>query len=470
MNPDIIDTQKLWHDALNIIKVSISQANFSTWFSKTYIVKIDELNEGRQAVEIACPSSFIADGLEKRYFSLIQDALDQTTAKKNDISFIVSQITSPSAKNDFVAPLFAENEDSQSVSNLPELLRRARVRPGFTFDNFAVSGTNQMAWAAADAVAKNLGTSYNPLFLWGGVGVGKTHLMLAIATQVLSKNPDLSVLYCMGEEFTSEIVDAIRNKSTQAFKKKYRNLDLLMVDDVQFIAGKNAVQEEFFHTFNTLLREGGQIVLTSDRPPSEIQKLEERIRSRFEAGLIIDISPPDVELRSAIALIKAEERGLIFSMDVASLIASHIEGLRRIEGFITRVWTEVQGDSEKVTVDLVNKLLNLGRENREGESNVVKRAIIPQDVVDAVANYFSLGRRKLLGEGRARPIAVPRQVLMYLLRVELGLPLQEVGHIVGGRDHTTVMHAVDKISKNISTDPSLRDDIMGIKKVISGQM
>jgi chromosomal replication initiator protein len=325
-----------------------------------------------------------------------------------------------------------------------------------------------MAWAAAEAVSKNLGKSYNPLFLWGGVGVGKTHLMLAIGHAALTKNPDLNVLYCMGEEFTTEIVEAIRNKSTQHFKRRYRNLDLIMVDDVQFIAGKNAVQEEFFHTFNTLLREGGQIVLTSDRPPSEIQKLEERLRSRFEAGLIIDISPPDMELRAAIALIKGEDRGLQLSMEVASLIASHIEGLRKLEGFLTRIWTEVQGDSTKVTVDLVNKLL--GKIENRDDTMQNRRAIIPQDVVDAVAEYFSLGRRKLLGEGRARPIAVPRQVLMYILRVELGLPLQEVGHIVGGRDHTTVMHAVEKISKNISTDAALRQDIMGIKKTISGQM
>lgn len=462
-----MDTQKLWQEALQIIRVSISQANYSTWFSKTHITTLKVLPNNRQFVEIGCSSSFIADGLEKRYFSLIQDSLNQVTQITNDISFIVSQLTIESNSN-FLPPLFSESYNDAHSANILELLKRARIRPGFTFENFAVSSSNQMAWAAAEAVSKNLGNAYNPLFLWGGVGVGKTHLMLSIGNKALSKNPDLKVLYCMGEEFTTEIVEAIRNKSTQNFKKRYRNLDLLMVDDVQFIAGKEKVQEEFFHTFNTIQREGGQVVLTSDRPPTEIQKLEERLRSRFEAGLIIDISPPDLELRAAIALIKAEERGLQLPMDVAHIIASNIEGLRRIEGFLTRILTEVQGDSSLITAELVNRLL--GRSANEGEPGLNRRAMAPQDVVDAVANYFSLGRRKLLGDGRARPIALPRQVLMYLLRVELGLPLQEVGHIVGGRDHTTVMYAVEKISKNISTDPSLREDILGIKRTISGQM
>lgn len=459
-----MDNQKIWQDVLNVIKVSVSQANYSTWFAKTFIKELRIGQNDRQTVEIACPSSFVADGLDKRYFNLIQDALNQVTGKKNELDFLVSQ--APSLSNNFGnSPLFDETANTEKQVVL-DILKKSRIRPGFTFENFAVSGSNQVAWAASEAVSKQLGRAYNPLFIWGGVGVGKTHLMLAIAQRALLKNPNLSVLYCMGEEFTTEIVDAIRNKSTSSFKKRYRNLDLLMVDDVQFIAGKNTVQEEFFHTFNTLLREGGQVILTSDRPPSEIQKLEERLRSRFEAGLTADISPPDFELRSAITLIKAKERGTELPMEVVEVIASRIDSIRRIEGFLTKLFSLTQGDINKINPEYVTILLEKKDAEKDRLTESGKRAVVPQDLIEAVASYFSLGRRKLLGENRSRPIALPRQVLMYLLRVELGLPLTEVGHIVGGRDHTTVMHAVEKISKILSTNSSLREDILGIKRII----
>ena len=464
-----MDTKKIWKETLAVIKISISSANFSTWFSQTFITSIKQIDSSRQITEIACPSSFIASNIQIRYFGLIQDSLNQATGLKNDITFIVKQQTQqPNKKAE--QPLFAPDEieiPGFDENTFREFLRKKRVRPGFTFDNFAVSSSNQMAWAASDAVSKNLGTSYNPLFLWGGVGLGKTHLMLAIADRALRQNPKLEVLYCMGEEFTTEIVEAIRTKTTHDFKKRYRNLKLLMLDDIQFIAGKNTVQEEFFHTFNTLLREGGQVVLTSDRPPSEIQKLEERLRSRFEAGLIIDISPPDFELRTAISLIKAQEKGISLSMEVAQAIAENIDNPRRIEGFLTRLLTETNEFQDKITLDLVYKILGKANSSQEKHISQIK-AVLPQVFIDSVAQYYSLKKRHLLGNSRARPVSFPRQVLMYLLRTELGLPLEEVGHLVGDRDHTTVMHAVSKISTNLSTSSLLKNDILGIKKVISG--
>lgn len=458
------DIKKLWKEALNVIQVSMSKGSFNTWFPNTFINSVKAVGD-RQLVEIACPSPFIADSIEKRYFGLVQDALNEVAKKNNDLLFIVKQQPRPLSKpNHDNSPLFFDTESVIPSSNQDRSLKKARIRPGFTFENFAVSSSNQMAHAAAEAVSNNPGTAYNPLFLYGGVGVGKTHLMLAVAQRLLLKEEDTPVLYCMGEEFTSEIVEAIRNKSTQSFKNKYRSLKLLMVDDIQFIAGKNAVQEEFFHTFNTIQREGGQIILTSDRPPSEIQKLEERLRSRFEAGLIIDISPPDFELRSAIALIKGKEKGVELSMEVAQLIASNVDSPRKIEGFLTRIYTETKGYSEEVTKEVVLRIL--GKTNAEVTAN--KKAILPQDVVNAVSEYYSLGKRALLGSNRARPVALPRQILMYLLRVELGLPLQEVGRLVGGRDHTTVMHAVQKVSASLSTNDNLRGDMVGIKQIVSG--
>lgn len=452
---------KVWKDTLDIIRVSISPATFSTWFSQTFLVSLKEVGGERNIVEIGCSSPFIADTIERRYFGLIQDSLNTVTENKNDISFVVKQ--QPTKQNREISPLFTteQNPDNQSTERV---LRQSRIGEGFTFENFAVSTTNQMAWAASDAVSKNLGRAYNPLFLWGGVGVGKTHLMLAIGHRVLEKDPEAKVLYCMGEEFTSEIIEAIRNKTTASFKHRYRDLGLLLLDDVQFLAGKNAVQEEFFHTFNVLQRRGGQIVLTSDKPPHEIEKLEERLRSRFEAGLIIDISPPDFELRTAISLIKAKERGLELPMEVAQAIAANIDSTRRIEGFLTRLLSEALEKKTPLSVDTVTGLL--GKQNGSS-NNAIKRHVFPQEVVSAVAQYFAVGKRRLLGPNRSKPIATPRQILMYLLRVELGLPLQEVGRIVGGRDHTTVMYAVEKISENLSTDQKMRQDIMGIKSSFS---
>lgn len=456
-----MDNDRLWKDVLSVLKVSLSSANYQTWFSSTFIISIKKMSDERQITEVGCSSSFVADGIEKRYFDLLQDTLNQATGLKNDIIFTIRQKPVKETLKD-TTPLFSSEKKTDSLV-VEHALRKGRVRPGFTFENFAVSGTNQMAHAAAEAVSRTPGHAYNPLFLYGGVGVGKTHLMLAVAHTLLQKEPDASVLYCMGEEFTNEIVDAIRNKTTSAFKKRYRKLRLLMVDDVQFIAGKTAVQEEFFHTFNTLQREGGQIILTSDRPPQEIERLEERLRNRFEAGLIIDISPPDFELRSAITLIKAKERNIELPMDIAQIIAANIDSPRRIEGFLTTLITHTNFNNEHITLELVNRLIGTGNTDVANS----KKHISPQTVVQAVSTYYSLGKRSLLGESRVQTIALPRQILMYILRTDLGLPLQEVGRIVGGRDHTTVMHAVDKISKTLPQSNGLQEDIMGIKKSMS---
>jgi chromosomal replication initiator protein len=319
-----------------------------------------------------------------------------------------------------------------------------------------------MAWAAAEAVSKDPGKAYNPLFFWGGVGVGKTHLMNAVGYEIIKKEPDANVIFCTGEGFTNDIVEGIRNKTTQGFRKKYRKLKALLIDDIQFIAGKDAVQEEFFHTFNSLVGGGAQIILTSDRPPNEISKLEERLRSRFEAGLIVDISQPDFELRCAIVQIKAKERGLDIPMDAVQLIAGNLETARKIEGFLIRVSSIAKVKNSDIDTELVENILGKADETN-GQTQIKAN---PNDFISAVSKYYSIGKRKLLGSSRARPIARPRQVLMYLLRTQLGLPLQEVGRLVGDRDHTTVMHAVDKITNLASDNVNIRQDIRGIKNMI----
>lgn len=453
-----MNKEQIWKDSLEIIKVTVSPAIFSTWFSHTHLSSLDESGE-RVFVEIGCPTAFAKNTIESRYFGLIQDCLSKVVGKKCDLSFAVKSNPNEikeSSKND--VPLFsAEKVNGNSL----EILQKARIRPSFTFENFAVSGSNQMAHAAAEAVSRDLGSAYNPLFIWGGVGVGKTHLMVSVGNYVLKINPDKKVLFCTGEDFTNDIVEGIRNKTTQAFRNKYRKLDLLLIDDIQFIAGKDTVQEEFFHTFNAVTSVGGQIILTSDRPPSEISKLEERLRSRFEAGLIVDVAPPDFELRCAITQIKANEKGVDLSSEQVQMIAANSESARKIEGILTRILTEIHIKNIVVTNELIESMFS---KSLDTSGKITKST--PDEVIDAVSKYYQVGKRLLLGESRARPIARPRQVLMYILRTHLGIPLEEIGRVVGGRDHTTVMHAVEKISGLATNDVQIREDVLKIKRSV----
>ncbi len=443
-------TENAWNECLESIKVSVSPAIFSTWFVQTQITSIKNIGK-RFVVEIGCSSSFVKATIESRYFGLIQDVLTKQLGGACDLVFSVKQFTGNT--NVPAGPLFENLGDNQA-----EQLDRARIRSRFTFNNFAVSSTNQMAFAAAEAVVQNPGSAYNPLFIWGGVGVGKTHLMNAVGYELVTKSGG-KVLFCTGEEFTNDIVEGIRNRSTNQFRDKYRKLDALILDDIQFIAGKDAVQEEFFHTFNALAGLGKQVILASDSPPSEIAKLEERLKSRFEAGLIVDIAPPDYELRCAIVQIKAREKNLPLADDVVHVIASNINAARKIEGFLITLFSHSNLDKKEITAQLVTKLL--GKNNDKP-----KNRIAPNDVIGVVSKYYDVGKRELLGSSRSRPIVTPRQVLMYILRTDLGLPFQEVGRVVGGRDHTTVMHAVEKITDLSTKNVQIREDIMGIKNLI----
>ena len=287
-----MDKEKLWQTVLENLKINLSPASFTTWFTNTHITKIQSLDQDRQIIEIGCPNPFAQSTIENRYYGLIKQALDQTTKKKTDLIFIIKQAPSKETKIKQEAPLLKIPKQKPEIN---QAIERVGLRPDFTFDSFAVSSTNQMAHAAAQAVAQSPGKSYNPLFLYGGVGVGKTHLMQAIANAVLIRNSRAKIVYCSGEEFTNEIVQAIRRKTTDEFKKKYRQVKILLVDDIQFIAGKEKAQEEFFHTFNAIWQAGGQVILTSDQRPEDINKLEDRLRSRFEGGLTIDIQNPDSE-------------------------------------------------------------------------------------------------------------------------------------------------------------------------------
>jgi len=279
--------------------------------------------------------------------------------------------------------------------------------------------------------------------------------MHAIGRVILNNDTNSKILYCTSEEFTNDIVEGIRNKTTQAFRNKYRRLSALFVDDIQFIAGKDSVQEEFFHTFNAVTGAGGQVVLTSDKPPDEIIKLEARLRSRFEAGLIVDIAPPDFELRCAITQIKAKELGLELEMEPIQLIAGNCDSARKVQGFLMKLVSEIRVKNVPVSKEFIESLLNRGVE--PGNGQIIKAN--PDDVIASVAKYFSIGKRELLGISRARPVSLPRQILMYILRTQLQLSLEEVGRLIGGRDHTTVMHAVDKISRLLNEKESIKQEV-----------
>ncbi len=350
----------------------------------------------------------------------------------------------------------------QYQGNQEDKIRQSGLQARFTFDNFAVSNTNHMAHAAAQAVSQTPGTMYNPLFIYGDVGVGKTHLSHAIANGMLARDIRKKVLYCTSEQFTNDLVDAIKTKRTQSIRDKYRKLDILIVDDVQFIAGKTYVQEEFYHTFNEIVQQGGQIIMTSDRPPKEIKALEDRLRSRFSGGLIIDMQKPDFELRTAIVLIKAQERNIDIDMMAAQSIAEKIDDSRELEGALLKLLSLslTQTDSNKITAESAHHELS-----RQEQQRKVK--ISPQDIIRAVATYYDLKPAHIRGSSRKQNIAFARQVSMYLLRTKLNLNLDEVAFIVKKKDHTTVIHAVEKLKSMMMKDEKLAQDVARIYESVT---
>lgn len=337
--------------------------------------------------------------------------------------------------------------------SIDDVLRRAGLALKFSFDNFAVSGSNQVAYAAAMAVSESPSRAYNPLFLYGGVGVGKTHLAQSVARRILESDKEKKIQFLAGEQFLNELIDSIREKSQGKFRRKYRGLDILVVDDIQFIAGKNTAQEEFFHTFNAVVSAGGQIILTSDRPPHEIKNLEDRLRSRFSGGLIVDVQPADFELRTAILLIKAHEKSIEIDTDVARIIAEQVDDSRALEGTLLSLYAQTIGKGEKIDLDTVERFFH-AKTAREPI-----RRLNPTDVIKAVCTYYNVKQSHLKSSHRSDTIALPRQIAMYILRNELGLKHQEIAELLKRKDHTTIMHGVDKINRMVLKDPTFKEEV-----------
>lgn len=448
-----MDLVKLWKTVLAELELTVTRGAFSTFFAQTRLL---ELN--KNVAKIGCISQYHCDLTEKRYYSLIKDILDRLTKQNNSLVFVPFPKEEKISSED-IGPLFTGSDEKEEEVDFAK--KRVNLRPDFTFENFCVSSSNEVAYAAATAVARSPGDTYNPLFLYGGVGVGKTHLMQAIAHRIIEKNPKTKIIYCAGEDFTNEIIEAIRQKTTNRFREKYRKLDILLIDDVQFIAGKERVQEEFFHTFNSLQRSGGQVVLTSDKEPSEIKGLEDRLRSRFEGGLTVDIQPPDFELRTAILLTKAKQKKINLEIDIAKLIAANIESTRKLEGILIKVQAASLAKKQPITPDFVRLVLGQRQINNQ-ESK--KRNLTPKEILSCLSDYYSLKQGDIKGSCRKKSFSLPRQVLMYLLRTELNLPYIEIANFLEKRDHTTIIYGVEKIASLLTTSEKLREEVAAIKK------
>ena len=433
----------LWKKVLSEIQTEVSSANFLTLFKNTYLVTM----EGGVAT-IAAPSSMIIDLLNKRFYQIIKEALDRNTNGNNKLIFVPKSNGHPSNfSGESPGPLFALSKERRPIGHIP------RVRPDFNFQNFAVSSTNQLAYVSTLAVSKKIGAAYNPLFIYGPVGVGKTHLMQAVANEIYRKSPDKKILYITSEEFTNEVVEAIRGNETAKMKRRFRDLDLLMIDDVQFIGGKERVQEELFHTFNILVDRSSQIILTSDRPPQELKKTEKRLISRFSGGLTVDIEPPDFELRCAILLTKAKKYNFDLSIEIAKIIAEKTEDTRELEGMLLRVMTQATDSEDGATPALAKRAL-LGNGHRA-------KTFYPEEVIKSVCSFYGIKSTQLKGEKRDARLVRARHVCMFILKKQGGLTFTEIGNILGGRDHTTVMHGVEKIERLIS-EKVFSEDSLGI--------
>ena len=439
----------IWEKTLNIIKSELTEVSFNTW-----IKSISPLSMNNDFIKFGVPNQFTKEILESRYKDLISNSLKVITTKKYSLIFnILSEETAEVDES-------YENRSKDNLSSNDEMY--TMLNPKYKFDSFVIGNSNRFAHAACLAVAEAPAKAYNPLFIYGGVGLGKTHLMHAIGHYILQNNPKAKVVYVSSEKFTNELINSIKDDKNEEFRTKYRNVDVLLIDDVQFIGGKERTQEEFFHTFNTLHENNKQIILSSDRPPKEIPTLEDRLRSRFEWGLIADIQPPDFETRIAILKKKADVENLNIPNEVMVYIATKIKSnIRELEGALIRIVAFSSLTNKEVSVDLASEAL------KDIISNKQSRQVTIGLIQDIVANYYSLRIEDFKSARRTRNIAYPRQIAMYLCRKLTDMSLPKIGEEFGGRDHTTVIHAYEKISGGLKKDESLKNAISDITKKIN---
>lgn len=445
--------QEKWPEILNMVKTEhdVSPVSFSAWLEPLEVYKV----EGNVVTIVVTNGSMALNYINKKYLLPLQVAIIETTGEDYEISLVLPE----DIKEEIPEP--APISDSTLNGNI----EKAGLNPRYTFDTFVVGSNNKMAHAASLAVAESPGEAYNPLFIYGGVGLGKTHLMHSIAHFVLQKNPNAKVLYVTSETFTNELIDSIRNgnNSTMSkFREKYRDIDVLLIDDIQFIIGKESTQEEFFHTFNALHGAKKQIVISSDKPPKDMEILEDRLRSRFEWGLIVDISSPDYETRMAILRKKEELDGYSIDNEVIEYIARNVKSnIRELEGSLNKIMAYANLEKSEINLALAEKVL------KDIISPNEKRVITPELITDIVAEHFDLTPGDIVGNKRNSKVVFPRQIVMYLCRHMTDTTLKNIGQYLGGRDHTTIMNGINKIEAELETSESTREVIDILKKKIN---
>ena len=438
-----MDNLKLWHKFLETIKTQISSANFRAWFSQ---IKLESVSDTK--IILSTPSAFIKETLNQRHLPLIEQVLAEVSGKKLAVEITVKESDRVKATED-------EAEMFQPIQT-----KTAILNPKYTLKNFVVGPSNNVAYAAAAAVVENPGTSYNPLFIYGGTGVGKTHLMLGIGNAILSKKPHIKIIYSPSEKFMNDYVEAIQTHKMGALRSKYRSPDVLLIDDIQFFSGREGTQEEFFHTFNELVSKNCQIVLTSDRSPHEIAKLEDRLKSRFAGGLMIDIQPPDFDTRVAILRAKCLEFGEVLSEETLQLLASsYATNIRELEGRLVQILQVLKTQNLAPTTENISLHLQITPQR--------SLKVDPKLVLTTVCDYFKLNQKDLIGQRRQKELVLPRHITMFILSEHLNLTVEKIGQILGKRDHTTVMHGRDKIKKLKDTDQEIQRMLGEIKQSLS---
>lgn len=442
-----MDLNEIWSEVLGILKEDVHKVAFSTWYEPLKIIAYQN-----NTVYLEAANEFFRNMVKQRHYSLLKNAFEYVLKQEIELTFTIPG-------ENVTQTLTADNENSFDPENPDEeILSNRKLNIKYKFDNFIIGSGNRFAHAASLAVAEAPAITYNPLYLYGGVGLGKTHLMHAIGHYILDFNPDANVLYVTSEKFTNDLIDSIKNRTTEAFRNKYRDVDVLMIDDIQFIAGKESTQEEFFHTFNTLHESNKQIIISSDSPPSDIPTLEDRLRSRFEWGLIADIQAPDIETRIAILRKKAEIENYVVPDEVINYIAQNIQSnIRKLEGALIRLVAYSSLYKKEISVDLAQEALK----------NLVSagKKISIKEIQDAVSNFYNISISDLKSKAKSKNVAYPRQIAMYLSRTVTGTSLPQIGDAFGGRDHSTVVHAHNKIKEELITNSELKksiDDIMAI--------
>ncbi len=444
--------EELWQSLLAQIQFNISPANFATWFKNTGILS----REGKDIV-ISVPNNFSKEWIENKYHKIILTILHNIDSEIKNIKY---EIISSKLKTNQRCSDNKTNEINQLEFKEFKIDKTTNLNPRYTFENFIIGSFNELSHAAASAITKNPGLVYNPLFIYGGVGLGKTHLLQAIGNEIIKNFPTKKIKYLSSEKFTSEVVMAIKNHSMEKLKSTYRAVDVLIIDDIQFLAGKEKTQEEFFHTFNTLYNNNKQIILSSDRPPSSISAIEDRLRSRFEGGMITDISLPDFETRLAILKIKIQEKKINISQEVLEYISSNIKrNIRELEGALNKLIIYQKINDKPVNIDIAKSLL------KNSVLNSVK-VVTPQKILKAVLEFYDLKEKELFSASRRKEIMKPRQIAMYIFREELKNSFPSIGRKFNGKDHTTVIHAYNKISQEIKDNQKTEEEINLIKQRI----